>query len=250
MIKTTGATLDAFKINIPLVILSKTFQNAVDICRRLKIYFLWIDAVCIIQDNPEDWKEEAGKMADIFENAFLTIAADSAKQGSEGCYRTTNAIHLAQPVVDGTFVRAVPPEFSNCYRIFDQHPLSNRGWVYQEMRLSRRILHYRSDEVVWECRCSINGESGKSEDLTKLAEYHGDEETILPVYNFTSYWKLARAPRLSWYRTVQKYSRLQLSYESGRMIAISALAQRMERLRGDGRYLAGLWEKTLLFDLL
>src|SRR5207248_1550342 len=57
-------------------------------------------------------------------------------------------------------------------------------------------------------------------------------------------------PRLLWYRTVQEYSRLKLTFEKDKMPALAALTQRMESMRVGDRFLAGLWEKTLLLDLL
>ena len=61
----------------------KTLQDAVILCRRLEVEYLWIDALCIIQDNPNDWAREASKMCDVYSNAILTIAADSAEGSSD-----------------------------------------------------------------------------------------------------------------------------------------------------------------------
>ncbi|KAK7715694.1 hypothetical protein SLS63_011281 [Diaporthe eres] len=62
-------------LKVPLDALTKTFQDAVEVCRSLKIKYIWIDSLCIIQNNPEDWENEAARMADIYENAYITIAA-------------------------------------------------------------------------------------------------------------------------------------------------------------------------------
>ena len=70
------------------------------------------------------------------------------------------------------------------------------------------------------------------------------------IYDAVPYWKLAENPARLWYRTVQEYSGLDLTFASDKMAAIAALTQRMERLRVDDQFLAGLWKKTLLLDLL
>lgn len=73
--KTVAATLDQFKVGVPVDVLTKTFQDAIDICQRLEIEYLWIDSLCIPQDDEADWKDQASKMAGIYQNSILTIAA-------------------------------------------------------------------------------------------------------------------------------------------------------------------------------
>jgi hypothetical protein len=238
-------------IQIPWNRLTKTFQDAIDICRRLGIFFLWVDSLCIIQDNEEDWKEQAARMADIFENAFITIAATKAGDSSSGCYSQTEPEFLASliPGYRDVYIRQQPPEYPTHWAELDGSmawPLLNRGWIYQEMRLSSRVLHFCSQEVMWECQTARKSESGCSdEDLgTDGLSY---ERTM---YKYVPYGNLARDPRLLWYRTVQEYSRLKLTFEKDKMPALAALTQRMETIRVGDRFLAGLWENTLLLDLL
>ncbi|KAI8265546.1 hypothetical protein K4K58_011224 [Colletotrichum sp. SAR11_239] len=50
----------------------------------LGVRYMWIDALCIIQDSPSDWEKEAARMADVYENAFLTIATDAARDPTWG----------------------------------------------------------------------------------------------------------------------------------------------------------------------
>jgi hypothetical protein len=54
------------------VSLPQTFKDAIHICRKLGIYRLWIDALCIIQDDLKDWEIESAKMASIYAGASLT----------------------------------------------------------------------------------------------------------------------------------------------------------------------------------
>ena len=75
VIQTTTRLLDQYKQNIPFENLSKTFQDALIVCRRLGIRFLWIDFLCIVQDDPLDWEHEAAKMADVYAGPYLNISA-------------------------------------------------------------------------------------------------------------------------------------------------------------------------------
>ncbi|KAI9777863.1 MAG: hypothetical protein M1839_008540 [Geoglossum umbratile] len=251
IVKTTVENLEEFKIKIPWDRLTTTYKHAVDICQRLDISFLWIDSLCIIQDSKDDWKEEAANMANIYENAFITIAAGRAPDTLAGCYSKTDPEFIANlvPGYHDAYIRQEPPKFPTHWGERDRSgvwPLLNRGWVYQEMRLSRRVLHFCSQEVMWECHTVRKSESGCSDE---------DLDSDLPRYGWTKYenvpyWKLTENPRLLWYRTVQEYSRLKLTFEEDKMPALAALTQRMEILRVGDRFLAGLWEKTLLLDLL
>ena len=64
--------------------LLSTFRDAVTVTRMLGIRYLWIDALCILQDDQDDWLKQSSQMGSIFKNSLLTIAIHSAKNSSEG----------------------------------------------------------------------------------------------------------------------------------------------------------------------
>jgi hypothetical protein len=247
--QTTLTSLQDFKIEVPWNKLTKSFRDAIDICRRLGIKFLWIDSLCIIQDCESDWNDQSKNMASIYENAFLTIAATKSKDSTAGCYSTTEPDFLAVSVpTTGVYVRKQHTNFPTSWsqKTPEQWPLLDRGWIYQEMRLSRRVLHFCSEEVIWECRDCRKSESGCSDE----AFDRDKPQYEWLMYESVPYWKLAENPRLLWYRTVQEYSSLRLTLEKDKFPALAALSKGMENLRIGDRFLAGLWEKTLLLDLL
>lgn len=90
-VTTTKATFQSHKSGIPLASLPATFRDAVEIARYLKIPFLWIDSLCIVQDDVRDWEVEASRMGDVYANAYLTIAASSSSDDSAGCFPTFTA---------------------------------------------------------------------------------------------------------------------------------------------------------------
>ena len=101
--KTTSLTLNRNKRNIPWNSFPKTFQDAIKFARWLKIRFLWIDSLCIIQDSKEDWEEEAPKMIDIYQRSFLTIAATGSPSDDEGCFSTTSPESRAERLQGQSF---------------------------------------------------------------------------------------------------------------------------------------------------
>jgi hypothetical protein len=86
-ITATSATLDRLKKEISLDELPKTFQDAIIIAERLSVQYLWIDPLCIIQDDPLDWRAESSKMADVYTQSYLTISASTSTDDSTGCFR-------------------------------------------------------------------------------------------------------------------------------------------------------------------
>lgn len=255
--KTTEQTLKNFKEEITESNLTANFRDAVKICRALKIKYLWIDSLCIIQDQKsgEDWNNQAPKMADIYENAHVTIAATRSADSSGGCYSRRHPKHLAKsvPGYEGVFASLEPPglpvdlTWSDAIPAIPLNlPLLERGWVYQEMRLSRRVLHFCDEQVVWICQTSRRSESEwYDEDIDYL------ETTLKELsYKYIPHGIPSRDPKLLWYRCVHEYSRLQLTCPNkDRMAALAGLAERMQDFHDMGRYLSGLWEKSLIFDL-
>lgn len=73
--QTTLANLSERLLEIKVEDLPKTFQHAVTITRALEIRYIWIDCLCIVQDNPLDWEVEAAKMASIYSGSYLTLSA-------------------------------------------------------------------------------------------------------------------------------------------------------------------------------
>jgi len=239
-LRTTSATLKAWKENIPWDKVPKVFQDAVLVTRKLGIRYLWIDSLCIVQDDAKDWNEQAFRMCSIYQNAFLTIAATRAL----GCEDTL--FPLFEHTVDGLDQDGNPHQVA--VRILDDHlmptrssdSLLTRGWFFQEQLLSRRMLHFGHDELFWECMESSTCECwvvGYSYSLkfksirTRIPESGTDEHK-----------------RSIWQQLVSHYSGLSLTKVSDRQMAILGLVAEMQPHR-KGKYLAGLWEDTLISDL-
>jgi Heterokaryon incompatibility protein (HET) len=83
---TTKETLPLRTKGIEWDSMPRTFQDAATITRRLGFQYLWIDALCIIQDSEIDWETESAKMGSIYQDSVLTIAASDARDGRGGCF--------------------------------------------------------------------------------------------------------------------------------------------------------------------
>ena len=86
--RTTSDNLEAQQAGIAFGDLPKTFQDVVELAQVIGIRYVWIDSLCIIQDDPQDWYHEAERMGDVYRNAALVVAASGARDSSEGLFIT------------------------------------------------------------------------------------------------------------------------------------------------------------------
>lgn len=82
----TSSNLATLKNGINKDDIPQTFKDAVIICRSLGIEYLWIDSLCIIQNDTADWEHEASRMSDLYTNSYFTISALHSADDSEGCF--------------------------------------------------------------------------------------------------------------------------------------------------------------------
>jgi len=84
--RTTKFSLEQHKNALKITDLPNTVQDAAFVVRKLGLRYLWVDSLCIIQDDEDDWLREAGRMVAVYEGAYLTIAASVSSDGSGGCF--------------------------------------------------------------------------------------------------------------------------------------------------------------------
>ncbi|KAK9414556.1 putative Protein kinase domain-containing protein [Seiridium unicorne] len=232
---TTTNTIGKFKERINFKQLPKTYQDAVIITRSLHIRYLWIDSLCIIQDDGNDWTLEAQRMGDYYSSAYVTIAASSAvtpldrilpKRPDRDCV----TIH-----VSGETIR-LATAIDDFQADVENSILNTRGWVLQERALSRRTLHFTPTQIYWEC-----GEGIHCETLAQLrnpkSQFLGDCD--FPNLGLT-YFKNERIDFIQYIHTV--YSGLGLTKDTDRSMAIAGLHQRIARTF-KGRFDYGVFWK-------
>lgn len=82
----TRANLQSFFTEIPHQPLPKTIQEAIDATRVLGLDYIWIDALCIIQQDKDDWLIEAGRMRSVYGGSYINLAASAAEDAHQGLY--------------------------------------------------------------------------------------------------------------------------------------------------------------------
>lgn len=170
--------------------LPRNFQDAITVTRLLGIRYLWIDSLCIIQDDKTDWEKEGSKMDRVYKNAYVTIAATSAATANDGFLAYRFAHWRTEIFMDNDQTPGLSPsalflqeadDFAGheCLvgRVWqsEYHTWNTRAWTLQERYLSKRILHFCKHQIYWECRSQSEGETG--EDMSQLL-FPGPEEWI------------------------------------------------------------------------
>jgi hypothetical protein len=262
------ANLAERKIGIATSSLPQTFFDAVQITRNLGIRYLWIDSLCIIQDDKKDWEQESAKMHLVYSNAYLVVAATRSPNSTHGLFHTrppkqklAKAFYSGQNTNGDTYclnARLFDPNvpchtnFHTAVDDMNEFPLMSRTWVLQERILARRVLHFCEDELVWECldgvRCECmyldfhqTGTRFGTDEWSHKFFKHRWSECILGITPSTIHD--------TWHMVVETASKLAITYEVDKLPALSGVAKTMQQ-KGAGAYLAGLWSANLAADLL
>ncbi|PKS06052.1 hypothetical protein jhhlp_007886 [Lomentospora prolificans] len=258
----TKTNHDELHKDIPWRSLQKTYAEAIVLCRLLGIRYIWIDALCIIQDSPEDWRAESVKMHSYYGSCYVCIAATSAADHDGGCsIRRLTMKHEGKDHRNNPYCVYVRPKVphimhSRAFPHCQFFPLLTRAWVYQERRLSPRVLHVTDMELFFECNTSVECECGESGDQP----YTTTTWTKAQEAYFANHRDVSEAEdgpfkvEHQWRSFVREFSKLKITKETDRLPALSGLAQltrskRENQSLATGQYLAGCWEGSLINDI-
>jgi hypothetical protein len=269
IIRTLIGNYDEHRQGIAPRLLSRTFQDAIHTTRKLGYRYIWIDSLCIKQDDSADWVAEAATMCDVYQYAALTIAAAHAPGGDVGCFAERDGLlrlpfHLELP----TTAADQPPiriQFTSYGRAKDMGggdpALYGRAWVLQEQLLSPRMLIFDGEQMKWECLSMHGSESSPISGTTRHSLYHkhirsgimDDFEYFDHVdakeeqYQDTRFWSLFK--HQYWCYIVMDYTHRGMTKSSDRLVALAGVGKALSR-HTKSRYLAGLWSEHFTTGLL
>ncbi|KXH50461.1 heterokaryon incompatibility protein [Colletotrichum nymphaeae SA-01] len=252
---TTKVTIDDHKKALNVDDFPQTVRDAVEITRGLGLKYLWVDAICIIQDSAEDWEKEASKMASVYSDAYFTISAATAHTSTEGFISQKHEVALQQQPFRMNWrtdrgkrsilaARVIPEADDHVKTITGDRkpklPLMTRGWTLQEELLSRRTVTYTEHELWWTCQTERDCECHTFNEVST-----NTQTTLFSPKDMTS-------PQVAfgqWRDLVSEFFQRQLTFGSDRLPALSGLATVFQHKTGSP-YIAGLWKDNLINDLL
>ncbi|KAI1386154.1 HET-domain-containing protein [Hypoxylon trugodes] len=239
--------------------LTASHQECIAIARHLGIQYVWIDSLCIIQGNADDWNDESKLMAEVYGNATLTVVASRSADSRSGF--VTNQHKQATPPCALPFGekdesgKDIGPIFLYLPRAKTLGPLNTRGWCFQEGILSRRKLVFEMEKICFSCQRTTRWEDGTADESDKLRARLFQSITDDNTNSNTEPQALGqdqlRTEMLRlWYKSfLVKYTQRQLTNPNDIFAAISGIAQ-LAQQSIKSRYLAGIWEVDIVAGLL
>lgn len=262
---TTHKTLRARTEGITIAELPQTFQDSVVLTQSLGLRYLWIDSMCIIQDDADDWAREAAQMANVYRNAHLVLNAANSPADKTGFLLQRDIPDLVRLPLTAQnsqhlVLQLLPAEGQRWSGSTGQdnlagEPVSARAWCLQERYLPVRALQYGTHQVFWECECMRASEDGDA--VAQTGSYLGRfcqtgniTESVFARRHRKPYNELLhRLNWVDWYKMIEDYTTRSITKHTDRLPALSGLAQAVTR-ETKGEYLAGLWKSGLLEGLL
>lgn len=145
---------------------SRTVLDAMHLATSLGFRYLWVDALCILQDDADEIRRLIHGMGGIYGRATCTIvcaAGTNADSGLKGVWNTArqrlpydDPIRLSGRRLGNFSVMLSRPSLDSELR---RSHWNTRGWTYQEMCLSSRSLYFTAGEVFFACFFCHNREA-------------------------------------------------------------------------------------------
>lgn len=261
--KTTKDKISQYDLGIQISNLPKTIVDTIQLCCSLGFRYLWVDALCIIQDDEKDWLREASKMCDIFSKSALTIATPVCGDSSES-FVEKRRLGLGETSPTATIIyrgEGSGMQGSICLRLpkiltsyekgpwfldntwyglaamhKSRHSWLGRAWTLQEWMLSPRVLHIH-EMTLWDCL----GGYGNEIDRRFIGHIRLDR------YRYSR--PLSPKSAIPWQVIVEEFTSRAITKAEDRLPALAGLAKQYSENTGY-KYLAGLWLEELPLTLL
>jgi len=253
-LRTTTKTLGAHQEQIDANKLTQVVRDAIKTTKALGIPYLWIDALCIIQDNLDDWNFEASMMGSVYANAEVTLCGLASSSCLQGFLTRTRRIakvnfrsRLRPEMESAVHIRycGVSPSPRGPFKDFQ--PLEDqvesewisRGWTYQEKAMSTRKLWFGGSRTHFLCDSVIHTEG--IEPRTP-----GWDSSVQKDVSHSSQKKVYR----DWESHAIFLSRRHFTYNTDTFPALSGIASMFAKALPDDTYVAGLWQARIERQLL
>ncbi|KAL8687117.1 MAG: hypothetical protein Q9218_006622, partial [Villophora microphyllina] len=251
---TVDSNIAEHGIRVPWDKLSQAIREAIVLTCALGLEYIWIDSLCIIQNDVRDWENELTNMGMVYGNAAVVFAAHGPDLGFEKVplrpiqdpgKPKDNPVYCRQKIAHRSLFSAP----------IDTDSWFGRAWCMQERIFARRIVHFGGfcEELYFECNkgvtCECSRVSGttsgkKHDDLTLKSQVTTALRLIRehPESLATSHELWA-----TYVKICEDYTARGVTYANDTLPAISALMGTLARYLGE--YYAGLWQRHFLLSL-
>jgi hypothetical protein len=240
-----------YQEQIPETNLPTTIKEAISLVRLLDIRYMWIDAMCIIQDDDNDWKAESQRMHKTYSSAHICISALQSTSSHAGLYAKREEPQEIKYNMRPWSRRATT--FSSAFKSF---PLNQRAWTLQERLLSTRLLHIAAPDFWFECGAGIirlndwYNCNNINETISSTGTFLGlDAFDKIIAQTSGTMEPIDSKILISWYQLILDYCPRRLSFEEDRLVAIEGLKTLYQRYMRCS-YFYGIWKSDIYNGLL
>ncbi|CAP64845.1 uncharacterized protein PODANS_5_3920 [Podospora anserina S mat+] len=229
-----------------------TIQDAIKVTRDMGERYLWVDRLCIIQDDEANKSQQIASMASIYANSQFTIIAADGADANTGLHGVGSSRPFPElPILEfSPECRMRPgPETEEARYFTTWH---NRAWTFQERLLSRRSLVFFRGSVIWQCKCSVWVEGAAAEPDGMVVDETWRTEKKRPAHlafdrHFTFELKTPKRPDFRYFEgLVRQYQRRRMTYQADGLRAFSGILDVLSRTY-DGGFLHGM--PKMFFDV-
>jgi hypothetical protein len=261
--RTTKANYSSMLKGFDVKLLPAVIFDSVIFCRAIGVCYLWVDSLCIIQDDISDWEREAGKMGSVYGRSMLVISATLSSNSSEGFITNRQGKSSVKfPWLDSATIRSGSVSLTQGRRGFSRllhdSPLMTRGWALQERFLATRVLHF-ADQIFWECWEAIWSEDSRF--YERLAGLSPKPNYLVPKakggYFKDDFWGRLKYQDVKdrwtkfeyWSKVVKEFCHRKLTEPMDKLAAVKGIAEALMINYAD-EYFFGIWKSTLDLDLV
>ncbi|KAG1751107.1 heterokaryon incompatibility protein-domain-containing protein, partial [Suillus lakei] len=220
-----------------------TITDSIQFVRQLGERYIWIDALCIIQDDSQDKFTQLRAMDLVYGLSYLTIIAaggtTTARDPLLGCRPRTRTLQQHIEVVQGLHLYVAFPRLKEAVAL---STWNMRCWTYQERALSRRRIYFTGQQVYFECHRDIFCEDIVAESKRHQLSHSFLRSSFGGLFPSTDSWA-------SYAGAVEKCTRRNLTAESDIVDALTGVTSALAITFGLGDPARALQYGMLLTDL-
>lgn len=250
----TTANIQDYENQIVLGELPTLFQLAIRAAKTLKLRYLWIEDLCVLQDSKEDVATERLDKGRICGNSRITVTATSLRYmyevltgSSRQSLHSTATLALLHDQGLGCSSKAYTAVPADVWtkELFESIVASNSSNFVEDLALQRR-LHFGAMQLYWKCRGLTACEILLDGDPRKVPQLLIDEanDTIARHRN-----KDVGLESELWGQPIERYTRKVSKVPQARLALMSSYSEELAD-RYALSYAAGLWRESLIADLL
>ncbi|KAM3065052.1 hypothetical protein ACMFMG_006184 [Clarireedia jacksonii] len=216
-------------LNVPA-----TIADAIELIREMGERYLWVDALCIIQDDPVSQKVQLSQMGLIYSLAAFTVVAASgsyANVGLPGVRAYTR--NVDQKIVRvGNQVLLTVVDGDDYYGGIKTSAWATRAWTMQEKVLSKKLLIFTDQQIYWSCWNATWLEEVALEEVFNI-NFQRDPLSLGPEDEGFHSIAESRDTLTLYRKLVNQYRHRQLTFDSDILNAFSGICQALGAIADD-----------------